>query len=193
MIWFTSDLHFGHRGVIDYCNRPFQSVAEMDAYLIKRWNAAVQPTDTVFVLGDLCFDKPSVGIPKVLELQGQKFLIKGNHDHWSRAQYQAAGFLNVLEEAVLDFAGKRCRLSHFPYRPTAEELEKMEGKVSEYRFFDGKRPPRVEGEFLIHGHCHTAWKQRENQINVGVDVWGFQPVSARVLESMIAKTKVGGE
>ena len=33
-----ADMHFGHEAVIRYCNRPYQTVQEMDEDLIKRWN-----------------------------------------------------------------------------------------------------------------------------------------------------------
>ena len=43
-IYFTSDNHFGHEGVIRFDNRPFASVEEMDAEMIRRWNAKVTPS-----------------------------------------------------------------------------------------------------------------------------------------------------
>lgn len=44
-IFFTSDLHFGHKNIIRYDNRPFLSVEEMDAEIVRRWNAKVSPDD----------------------------------------------------------------------------------------------------------------------------------------------------
>ena len=52
-VFFTGDLHFGHENVIAFDDRPFKSVEEMDAELIKRWNAKVGKDDFVYVLGDM--------------------------------------------------------------------------------------------------------------------------------------------
>lgn len=52
-IYFTSDNHFGHERVIGFDNRPFASVEEMDAEMIRRWNAKVGKGDLVYFLGDM--------------------------------------------------------------------------------------------------------------------------------------------
>ena len=46
MIWFTSDLHLGHRAVINFQDRPFGTVEEMNEALIKNWNFLVAKNDT---------------------------------------------------------------------------------------------------------------------------------------------------
>lgn len=40
-VLFTGDLHLGHENVIKFDNRPFETVEEMDAELIRRWNNKV--------------------------------------------------------------------------------------------------------------------------------------------------------
>ena len=57
-LWFTSDEHYGHSKVIEYCARPFDDLDDMHAQLISRHNAVVQAGDTVYHLGvggDFCF------------------------------------------------------------------------------------------------------------------------------------------
>lgn len=68
MVFFTSDLHLGHRNIIQLCNRPFSSIDEMDQRFIEKWNEKVTDADTVYILGDLMFrnGKP----PEVLESDG---------------------------------------------------------------------------------------------------------------------------
>lgn len=183
MIWFTSDLHLGHEGVIRYCDRPFAGVKSMDDALFQKWNEKVRPEDTIYILGDWSFHRWEEGREWLTSLRGKKILIRGNHDSYSYGQYHSLG-IDVYEEAVIKLAGNRVRLSHYPYRPTAEELQTMDA-IPGYRKYEDRRPPRFETEWLLHGHCHNAWKQRGRQINVGVDVWKFAPISQRQIESLI--------
>ena len=53
--FFTSDTHFGHRNIIEYCNRPFKDVVEMDKILVQKYNYLVQENDIVYFLGDIGF------------------------------------------------------------------------------------------------------------------------------------------
>jgi calcineurin-like phosphoesterase family protein len=55
MDYFTADLHFWHKNVIEYCNRPWQDVPSMNEGLINNWNEVVHAGDTVYILGDFSF------------------------------------------------------------------------------------------------------------------------------------------
>lgn len=179
--WFTSDLHLGHASVIKFCNRPFQDVIEMDNHLIRTWNKMVKPDDYVYVLGDVSFYAPSVGVSLIRLLAGRKILIKGNHDKYSLTQYRMC-FDAVLEEAKIKLEGHYFQLSHFPYAPSLEEQATMEPHY--LRYLD--RRPVDRGSWLLCGHIHEKWKTHKRMINVGVDVWNYQPVSTSQILKLLA-------
>lgn len=83
-IWFTSDLHFGHKNILKYNPeyRPYSTVEEMTAGLIASWNATVSDTDTVYHLGDFCFRKKSYSDSIISQLRGNIVFIRGNHDQF---------------------------------------------------------------------------------------------------------------
>jgi calcineurin-like phosphoesterase family protein len=53
-IWFASDFHFGHKFIIQACNRPFSTIEEMDSILIENANKVVNRDDLMIFLGDFC-------------------------------------------------------------------------------------------------------------------------------------------
>jgi calcineurin-like phosphoesterase family protein len=98
--WFTSDLHFGHANIIEYSRRPFRNVDDMNHALIERWNALVQPADTVWVLGDVAMGRIVDTLPLVSRLAGHKLLLAGNHDRcWSGHGTRAAEWIERYEDA----------------------------------------------------------------------------------------------
>lgn len=186
MIWFTSDLHFGHKNVIEFCKRPFSSVEDMERGLISNWNSCVSDGDIVYILGDMFF----CGVKKIKEimpqLNGKKHLVLGNHD-WGKVKPRRAeelGFESVTQNSEIGFEfqdGKvlMLKLCHFPY--SGDHTKDV--RYLEYR-------PNDVGGILLHGHVHEAWKVRGRQINVGVDVWDYKPVSQKQIEEIVQS--IGG-
>ena len=87
IIYFTGDQHFGHANIIKHCNRPFDTVSEMDEYLLAEWNNRVTTNDTVYILGDRFFRNAVSASDYLCKLHGKKHLIKGNHDKdWMKRQ-----------------------------------------------------------------------------------------------------------
>lgn len=185
MIWFTADSHFGHKNIIKYCDRPYDSVEEMDRDLIENWNDLVGPDDEVYHLGDFSLDF-KIASQVLPLLNGQKHLIAGNHDlcHSSNGgsayirRYLEAGFATVKEETSLTILGQIVRLCHLPYF----DPDDIDSRLPEYK-------PDDDGSWLLHGHVHLRWQQNQKQINVGVDVWDYAPVSLKQIEQVLSNAE----
>lgn len=188
MRWWTSDHHFGHDKIIGYCHRPFADVSEMNRALVDRWNNLVGDGDEVWILGDLAMGDRSAALSDhVADLRGTKFLVPGNHDLcWEggkapdlhAAMYLDAGRIDRIAHRPepVTLAGRTVRLSHFPYQAQAPEATK--------RFAQWRLPNN--GDWLLCGHVHEAWRQRDRQVNVGVDAWHFEPVNDDTLAALVA-------
>lgn len=185
-VFFTSDHHFGHQNIIDFCERPFESVEHMNEMMVLWWNETVGPDDTVYYLGDFAMGRIADNLPIVGRLNGTKILYPGNHDRcwkgdtageklarWT-GEYLDAGFAEIRDDGWYDPEGSiwlshfNFWVSHFPYHG-----ESVGGREDRY---SGMRPDD-NGQYLLHGHVHDAWQQRGRMINVGVDVWDYRPVA----------------
>lgn len=78
--FFISDLHFGHKNILSFDNRPFSSIEEHDEFLINSWNNKVGIDDDVWILGDISWYNSTKTIEIFNQLNGIKHLCKGNHD-----------------------------------------------------------------------------------------------------------------
>lgn len=97
--FFIADTHFGEEQIRKYENRPFHTLAQMDAEMIVNWNATVSETDTVYILGDFGADGYEEQI--LSQLNGKKYLIKGNHDYKSNEEYRRFGFREVYDHPII--------------------------------------------------------------------------------------------
>lgn len=99
--FIIGDPHFWHKNIIRLCNRPFNSVEEMNKALINNWNNTVSMEDDVIVAGDfaLCSKEKLIEIGKVLN--GRKTLILGNHDEKAAEVYFEAGFKYVIPHTII--------------------------------------------------------------------------------------------
>lgn len=166
-MFFTSDLHFWQRNILSYCDRPFDSVEEMNEGLIDNWNSIVGHDDVVYMLGDIFF----CGVQKAQEimsrLKGRKRLVRGNHD-WQMIKLSHGpkfGFESISDTDFVEVAGHLLMMNHFPYAGD---------HIGRDRYPHLR--PHDNGGWLLHGHVHEHWRVKEKQINVGVDVWGCHPV-----------------
>ena len=90
-VFLVSDTHFGHAGVCRFLRddgtklRPWDNPDEMDEEMVKRWNDRVRPNDKVYHLGDVVINRKALNI--LYRLNGDKVLIKGNHDIFRLEEY----------------------------------------------------------------------------------------------------------
>ena len=80
MTYYISDLHFGHKNILSFDNRPFKSIEEHDKALINNWNEVVGIDDDVWILGDFSWYNATKTIEFYKRLNGNKHLCIGNHD-----------------------------------------------------------------------------------------------------------------
>jgi len=167
LTYFTSDLHLGHANIIKLCDRPFDSVEEMDEAIIKNWNKRVKTNDTVYILGDVVWNKKKVAY-YMEQLSGNKILITGNHDaSWCRREDCQRHFSLVTQYLEVSLNSHPMTLCHYPMVEWKDSREEL---------------PRKLG-YHIHGHIHNRVSDeyrylfREfNALNAGVDVNNFTPV-----------------
>lgn len=92
-VFLVSDTHFGHSGVCRFLRndgvtklRPFDDPQEMDEFMIAAWNERVKPNDKVYHLGDVVINRRC--LPTLARLNGDKVLIRGNHDIFRDDEYR---------------------------------------------------------------------------------------------------------
>ena len=148
VIW---DTHFGHKRIIEFTGRNYQSVEDMDNGIIANWNSKVGAEDEVYVIGDFSFYNAKKTADIVSQLNGKIMLVKGNHDYdrcrkarieWTRDYYE------------LNHDGRMVVMCHFPF----EEWNK-----------------KRNGSIHLHGHLHSspqnAVSVNGTRCDVGFDAW----------------------
>lgn len=85
-IWVSSDFHLGHANILKFIDhrgekvRNFDSVKEMNEFILDRHNSCVKPGDIHYNLGDVMMGDREEFKKLWPKFQGRKRLIVGNHD-----------------------------------------------------------------------------------------------------------------
>lgn len=177
--FFCSDHHFGHSNIIKYCNRPWADRDEMREGLIDKWNSVVGKGDRVYVLGDFSFYKKAEPTLDILRrLNGQKFLLAGNHDYskynWEGHPYS---FVWVRYQKHITVNDQKILMTHYPQRSWAGNNR---------------------GTWGLHGHLHSAnpyaeaqkWAKCGRSFDVGVDGHGYLPWEFEELKVLLDKIEL---
>lgn len=168
-IFVISDTHFGHQNMYQFLRadstrvrHQFKDATEGDEAMVENWNRVVKPTDKVYHLGDVFINKNARHILR--RLNGDKVLIKGNHDIFE-LKYYTEFFRDIRAYHVLD----RMILSHIPIY--ADGLERFKRN--------------------IHGHLHEkivvdATKKADGRyVCVSVEQINYTPIELSEIRSKL--------
>ena len=165
-----SDLHLGHENIIDYCERPFLDVDDMNDTLWDHLIAALTPDQVLVVVGDMAMRQAlNAGTwQQIRDLDcRQRHLVIGNHDLTGAGELRAEGFDRVW--SVMVSGGQPPLIwTHYPLNEVPDEYVN------------------------IHGHVHDEPPWRTPHINVSVEQLDYSPISLLELRAL-ARVLVKGE
>ena len=165
MEYFISDTHFYHYNIIQYCNRPFDNIEEMNNRMIESWNSVVTQNDTVYFLGDFGFGDKEKLSNICTQLNGTKIMLRGNHDfRRGKQSWMDIGFKEVYNKKI-EYS-EDIILSHEPIDVPDNVLN-------------------------IHGHIHniplSANFNQNNHFCVSVEIINYIPISLKQILQKMSK------
>lgn len=176
MKFFIADTHFCHKNSIEFNNRPFCSIEEMNKTLINNWNNVVKSEDEVFILGDFLVRGSGTDANEILrKLNGKKYLIKGNHDHYvDDKEFDSSLFEWIKSYYVFKEDNMKIILFHYP-------ILEWEGYYKQ--------------SIHLYGHVHNNRSDYYRDLlgsrafNVGVDAIGYKPISLEEIFNIVRLEK----
>lgn len=165
---YISDLHFGHRNVLQFDHRPFREIDEMDAALIKLWNMRVDADDHIYMLGDICYKSDKSEEWYLRQLKGHKHLVVGNHDRHLLTNEKAMSYFESVDTIkVIEDGDNFITMCHYPLASYNRENY---------------------GGWHIYGHIHSRkdevydfMKHKERALNAGCMINNYAPASLNEL------------
>lgn len=166
--FFTSDHHFGHKNIIEYSQRPFANVEEMDEYMIEVWNRMVEPDDTVYHLGDFTLGNGATAIKYFEQLNGQIKILTNIWHHDKR-------WIKYLQNKW-----HKLWMHIEPLPPMVVLENKPPIVLCHYPIARWDR--KHYGSWHLHGHSHGEYLGKGFIMDVGVDANNFTPVSMETVK-----------
>ena len=176
-VFFTSDTHFYHSNIINFCGRPFKNVEVMNETLIANWNSVVGPDDIIFHLGDFCLGGSAEWTNILNRLNGKIYLIVGNHDIKNLRQGYYSRFEHIAMQMHIEVGKQKIYLNHCPflcYGGAYRDTWQLFGHVHTSKQNTGIDAPRLHMLF-------------PTQYDVGVDNNNFTPVSFEQVKRIIER------
>lgn len=182
-VFFTSDLHFGHKKIIEFCSRPYKNVTEMNKALVDNWNKVVPEDGVVFVLGDFCFGGITLWEHMRKQLNGKIYLILGNHDlhNLKRGKEKIEHlFEDISYQMQIQIEGRAVYLNHYPFLCYGGSYR---GDNSVWQLFghvhSGPNCTGLDSDRLVNLFPY--------QYDVGVDNNNYTPISWNNVKEIIQK------
>ena len=170
-IFFASDHHFHHKNILTFKNqddtplRVFSDVDHMNEHMVNCHNSVVKPTDKVYFLGDVSVSRNAKGLEILGRMNGEKVLVKGNHDLCSASQY-----LQYFKDVRGSHQFDGMILTHIPIHP--ESLARW--------------------GLNVHGHLHNnvvrmalAQIPDRRYFNVSMERINFTPISLEEVKKQV--------
>ena len=170
-LFFTSDTHFFHKKIIEFCKRPYEDLEEMHEQLILNWNNTVPKDGVVFYLGDFAFGTSTNWKPIIERLNGTIYFILGNHDlqnlrnlnHLENENSTCLGHMNYIK---INEDSQIIALTHYPLLTYPQHM------------------------WNFHGHLHSSTFHQPVQLSttqydVGVDNNNYTPISYSKIKEII--------
>jgi calcineurin-like phosphoesterase family protein len=182
-VFFTADLHFGHRNIIGYCGRPFSDGGEMDAKIISSINETVSKNDILYVIGDFCH-KGGTALSYREKIDCENVhIILGNHDEPTKF---TDGFSSVSYQKMILYKNQKIFMCHYPMRSWSGSYRKS---------------------WMLYGHVHGRLHREDVvsgrlTLDVGVDnkrdgvtfgtPWSFKDIQKRFTSNKRNTPKIDG-
>ena len=184
MNYYISDLHLGHANVLKFDNRPFRDINHMWITIRDNWNSVVTPQDTVYILGDFCWGKAPDWPGYLDQLQGQKVLIRGNHDLKQFSADLKRRFADIKDYKEIRDGDYGVIMCHYPIpfykRGWDKNVYMLYGHVHQTKEYDYMK--------ALRGEVKSRRKERgdnvANWINVGC-MLPYMNYTPRTLEQII--------
>ena len=195
-VYFTSDLHFGHKNIMNFGrSQYFSDLDHMRESILANINSVVGLDDELYILGDVVMGVRTDNLPHLNRILARKVLVAGNHDyvHPVNAEKFTTRYDPIYREyfdevhpgGIVDYNidGIDVVLSHFP----------MFGDSTDKERYEEHRP--VTDKPVIHGHIHSeSISEFPGHIHIGIDadyteygVERFHPIPLEVIEELVRR------
>jgi calcineurin-like phosphoesterase family protein len=162
--FFTSDTHFDDEFAIQYFNRPFQSVGEMNSVMVERCNNIVTADDVVYHLGDFTPKNLRPFTKWSSQLNGNLRILPGNIDRLWLQDFVANEKVQVIPPLI-----------SLAFENLGSEGQPQVIVLCHYSMQVWERSN--QGSWHLFGHTHGELKGIGKSFDVGVDCTDFAPLS----------------